>query len=96
MTPEEVHESRDLLSAHNALRWNLARNGDRFIGLFAHDDDEKTSQPCLSPSIGRQVMLVSLALVEARLAELGVTPEHGLDRDCFECNGSGKQPMKKD
>jgi len=94
MTPEEVREAQDLLSAHNSLRWNLARNGDKRIGLYACDDDQKTTQPQFPPAIGRQVMLISLALVEARLRELSVEPEQGLEHSCFECGGSGKRSME--
>lgn len=61
--------------------------------MYAHDDDAKTTQPYLPPKIGRQVLLISLALVEERLRELGVEPEKGLDHTCFDCNGSGKKPM---
>jgi hypothetical protein len=93
MSPDEVAEAQQLLSSHNSLRWNLARSGHRTIGLYACDDDSNTSQPRLPPKIGRQVMLVSLALIEERLRELGVEPEKGLDHECFTCNGSGKQPM---
>jgi hypothetical protein len=63
------------------------------IGLYAIDEDQNTTQPRLPPPIGRQILLVSMALVEARLRELGVEPERGLDRDCFECHGEGKVPI---
>ena len=93
MTEDEVQEASNLISAHNSLRWNIARNSGRAIGLYAHDDDTNTTQARLPPKIGRQVLLVSLALVEERLRELGVEPETGLDHTCFDCGGSGKKPM---
>lgn len=94
MTPNEVKESQDLIAAHTDLRWNIAQNHDCSIRLCAADVDEKTVQPRLPPVIGRQIMLISLAIVEARLRELGVEPKNGLEHDCFECGGSGKQPMR--
>jgi hypothetical protein len=93
MTPEQVKEAQDLISAHNSLRYQLARNGDCPLGLYAIDADQKTSQPRLPAPIGRQVLLVSIALVEAQLRELGVEPKQGLDRTCFECDGTGKVPI---
>lgn len=93
MTPAEALEARDLITAHNSLRWNLARNGHRWMGLYAIDDDQNTSQPRLSPPMSRQMWTIAIALVEVRLRELGVEPEQGFERDCFDCNGTGKRPM---
>lgn len=91
MTPDDVNEAQQLLSAHNSLRWNLARNGHRRIGMYACDDDSKTTQPQFPPPLGRQIMLIALSLVEARLREIGVEPEQGLEHDCFQCRGTGSR-----
>lgn len=93
LTPDQIQEAQDLISAHDSLRWNVARNSHRTIGLYAIDDDQKTTQPRLPPPIGHQVMILSLSLVEARLRELGVTVETRLEHDCFTCGGSGKRDM---
>jgi hypothetical protein len=88
-----VAEASELIRAHNSLRWNLARASNHRLGLYLVEDDERTSQPHLPPQMGRQILTVALALVESRLRDLGVEPEHGLTRECFECR-DGKVPMK--
>jgi hypothetical protein len=96
MTEEEVSEAKTLISAHHSLRWNIVRNSDRAFGLrmYAKDERETTTQPSLPAPIAYQVLFIALGLVEARLRELGVTPEQGWDLDCFECGGSGKRAME--
>jgi hypothetical protein len=93
LTPADVHEAADLIRSHNSLRWNIARSANKRLGLYLVEDEERTSQPHLPPQIGRQILTVALALVESRLRDLGVEPEQGLTRDCFECR-DGKVPME--
>ena len=94
MTPEEVHEAQELLRAHGALRHNIARNCHRHLSIHMQDDDQNTSDPMIPPSLSGDVLFLVLAMVERRLRALGVTPEDGLDQDCFECGGSGKVPIR--
>lgn len=94
MTPEQHREAGSLISAHNSLRWNLARNERGDVGMYLHDDDQNTSHVRLPKRIGRQTMLLSLALITERLRELGIEPEEGFKTDCFEAGCDGKVPMK--
>ena len=93
MTQDEIHEASRLCSTHESLRYNIARNSNDAIGLYAIDDDSRTSQPHLPAKMAGTIWMVALALVESRLRELGVDPKQGLDRECFDCGGTGKKPI---
>jgi hypothetical protein len=93
MSPKQVHDAQELLRAHTELRNLLAMHGDRPLRLYANEVDNRSPQPYLPPGIGSRVLVVSIALVEAELAELGVEPDKSLTRDCFECGGKGKVPI---
>lgn len=93
MTVDETHEAGELLREFNSLRWQIARAGD-FVCLSGASD---TSSCRLSGKIGAQVLHLTLALIEARLRELGVKlpGDVRFEHECFECNGSGTQAMRR-
>ena len=93
MKQDEIHEARDLLSAHSSLRYRIARDSGRAVSIYSDDSEDRISTH-LPANIGDQLLHVALALVEARLYALGVEYERGFDRDCFDCNGTGKAKIE--
>ena len=94
MTPEQHQEAGVLLQAHNSLRYQISRNDHRRIRLYAEEDEQRTSEVSLPPKIGRQIMLVTLALVEEGLRSLGVEPTEDFKTECFESGCDGRVPIK--
>jgi hypothetical protein len=94
MTEQEVQEAQKLISAHNSLRYNIARyEQSSGLGMYLVDDDSRTSQPHVGGTVGEQILLLTKALVEVRLRQLGVEPDTRMDRDCFECDGTGRRKL---
>lgn len=97
-TEKEVHEANRLVNEHTTMKYLIARYDEcSGLGLYLIDDDHKTQHPHLAyemQEIGRNVLVIAQALIEARMRELGIDPDMSMDGACFECGGTGRRELK--
>lgn len=92
LTETQLSEATRLVSAHNSIRYMLAKYGEASgLGLYLYDADGDSTQPHIGGGMGRTVLAIANALVEERLRELGVEVNTARDWECFECAGSGRR-----
>lgn len=94
----ETYSLREMSHLHTALLWQLGYNAGRSICIYdvppLLDGPRPTARHVIMPTeIGTSVLRHALASAGDFLRNNGVDTTDEPERDCFECNGSGKVPI---
>ncbi len=92
---EDVHNLSRLVESRNSLIRQIARYTGHGVNVYEIDRDHGHPHSCIPSELGIEILGAALGIVTARLVAKGVHIPEIAERECYECDGTGTKPQRR-